>query len=131
MPRLRVQPPFATAACLLILALVGPAQATSIELMIPKEANKLERFAASELERYIKRLEKLEGLANSFSGIKQAYAIQAGREIRVLADASKMDDSTAMKTAREIAEKIEHEMQYPGEIKVTLMREVRCVEYAR
>ncbi len=83
------------------------------------------------LERYIKRLEKLEGLANSFSGVKQAYAIQAGREIRVLADASKMDDSTAMKTAREIAEKIEHEMQYPGEIKVTLLREVRCVEYAR
>ena len=83
------------------------------------------------LERYIKRLEKLEGLASSFAGIKQAYAIQAGREIRVLADASKMDDSAAMKTARDIAEKIEHEMQYPGEIKVTLLREVRCVEYAR
>ena len=83
------------------------------------------------LGRYIKRLEKLEGLASSFAGIKQAYAIQAGREVRVLADASKMDDGMAMKTAREIAEKIEHEMQYPGEIKVTLLREVRCVEYAR
>ncbi len=83
------------------------------------------------LERYIKRLEKLEGLASGFPGIKQAYAIQAGREIRVLADASRLDDSMALKTARAIAEKIEHEMQYPGEIKVTLMREVRCVEYAR
>lgn len=83
------------------------------------------------LERYIKRLEKLEGLASGFKGIKQAYAIQAGREVRVLADASQLDDGAAMKTARDIAEKIEHEMQYPGEIKVTLMREVRCVEYAR
>jgi ribonuclease Y len=83
------------------------------------------------LERYIKRLEKLEGLANGFRGIKQAYAIQAGREVRVLADAAQIDDAEAMKTARQIAEKIEHEMQYPGEIRVTLMREVRCVEYAR
>ena len=83
------------------------------------------------LERYIKRLEKLETLASSFSGVKQAYAIQAGREIRVLVDAAKVDDGTAMKIAREIAEKIEHELQYPGEVKVTLFREVRCVEYAR
>ena len=83
------------------------------------------------LDRYIKRLEKLEALAGGFAGIKQAYAIQAGREVRVMADASRIDDNMAMKTAREIAEKIEHEMQYPGEIKVTLLREVRCVEYAR
>lgn len=83
------------------------------------------------LDRYIKRLEKLESLASGFPGIKQAYAIQAGREVRVMADASKVDDGAAMKIAREIAEKIEHEMQYPGEVKVTLLREVRCVEYAR
>ena len=83
------------------------------------------------LDRYIKRLEKLESLASAFPGVRQAYAIQAGREVRVLADASKVDDGMAMKIAREIAEKIEHEMQYPGEVKVTLLREVRCVEYAR
>jgi len=83
------------------------------------------------LDKYIKRLEKLEHLATGFAGIKQAYAIQAGREIRVLVDAAQVDDAMAMKTAREIAEKIEHELQYPGEVKVTLLREVRCVEYAR
>ena len=83
------------------------------------------------LEHYIKRLEKLETLASSFAGVKQAYAIQAGREVRVLVDAAKVDDGSAMKIAREIAEKIEHELQYPGEVKVTLFREVRCVEYAR
>ena len=83
------------------------------------------------LEHYIKRLEKLETLASNFAGVKQAYAIQAGREVRVLVDAAKVDDGEAMKIAREIAEKVEHELQYPGEVKVTLFREVRCVEYAR
>lgn len=83
------------------------------------------------LERYIKRLEQLESLATAFPGVKQAYAIQAGREIRVLVDADRIDDGTAMKTARDIAKKIEDEMTYPGEIKVTLLREVRAIEYAR
>jgi ribonuclease Y len=83
------------------------------------------------LERYIKRLEKLEEIAASFEGVENSYAIQAGREIRVIVDAEKIDDAVSMKTAREIAKKIEDEMTYPGEIKVTLLREVRCVEYAR
>ena len=83
------------------------------------------------LEHYVKRLERLETLAMSFQGVRQAYAIQAGREVRVLVDAAKVNDGEAMKIAREIAEKVEHELQYPGEVKVTLMREVRCVEYAR
>ena len=83
------------------------------------------------LERYIKRLEDLEGIATSFDGIKQAYAIQAGREIRVLVDPEQVDDGSAWKTARDIAKKIEAEMSYPGEVKVTLLREVRCIEYAR
>ena len=83
------------------------------------------------LERYIKRLEKLEEIATSFKGVESAYAIQAGREIRVIVDANKIDDETAMKIARDIAKKIEEEMTYPGEIKVTLLREVRCIEYAR
>lgn len=83
------------------------------------------------LERYIKRLEKLEEIANSFKGVENAYAIQAGREIRVIVDAENVDDAAAMKIARDVAKKVEEEMTYPGEIKVTLLREVRCVEYAR
>ncbi len=83
------------------------------------------------LDRYIKRLEKLEEIATSFEGVKQAYAIQAGREVRVIVDAANVDDRLAMKAARDIAKKIEEEMTYPGEIKVTLIRETRCVEYAR
>ncbi len=83
------------------------------------------------LDRYIKRLEKLEEVATGFEGVKQAYAIQAGREIRVIVDADNVDDRLAAKVARDIAKKIEEEMTYPGEIKVTLVRETRCIEYAR
>jgi len=83
------------------------------------------------LERYIKRLEKLEEIAGSFKGVENAYAIQAGREIRVIVDAEKVADEAAMKIARDIANKIEGEMTYPGEIQVTLLREVRCIEYAK
>jgi ribonuclease Y len=83
------------------------------------------------LERYIKRLEKLEEIASSFKGVENAYAIQAGREIRVIVNAEKVDDESAMKIARDIANKIEGEMAYPGEIQVTLLREVRCIEYAK
>jgi len=83
------------------------------------------------LERYIKRLEKLEDISSGFKGVENCYAIQAGREVRVIVDAENVDDESAMKIARDIAKKIEEEMTYPGEIKVTLLREVRCVEYAR
>ncbi len=83
------------------------------------------------LERYIKRLEKLEGIASSFKGVENCYAIQAGREIRVIVNAENVDDEASTKIARDIAKKIEEEMTYPGEIKVTLLREVRCIEYAR
>jgi ribonuclease Y len=83
------------------------------------------------LERYIKRLEKLEEIANAFPGVENAYAIQAGREIRVIVGAEKVDDASAMKIARDIAAKIEAEMTYPGEIQVTLLRELRCIEYAK
>jgi len=83
------------------------------------------------LERYVKRLRDLEELALSFDGVRQAYAIQAGREVRVIVDAKLIDDKISAKVARDIAKKIENEMQYPGEIKVTLIREVRSVEYAR
>jgi ribonuclease Y len=83
------------------------------------------------LERYIKRLQDLEGLAMTFEGVRQAYAIQAGREVRVIVDAKLVDDRISAKIARDIALKIQSEMNYPGEIKVTLIREVRSVEYAR
>lgn len=83
------------------------------------------------LERYIKRLEKLEEIASGFKGVENCYAIQAGREVRVIVNADSVSDDGAVLMAREIAKKIEEEMTYPGEIKVTLLREVRCIEYAR
>ncbi|MGA3067302.1 MAG: ribonuclease Y [Tepidisphaeraceae bacterium] len=83
------------------------------------------------LERYVKRLQELEDLAMTFEGVRQAYAIQAGREVRVIVDARLVDDRISAKIARDIAQKIETELNYPGEIKVTLIREVRSVEYAR
>ncbi len=83
------------------------------------------------LDRYVKRLQELEDLAMGFDGVRQAYAIQAGREVRVIVDAKMVDDNISAKIARDIAQKIQDEMNYPGEIKVTLIREVRSVEYAR
>jgi ribonuclease Y len=83
------------------------------------------------LERYIKRLERLEEVAHSFTGVDTAYAIQAGREVRVIVDAKRVPDTEVQKVARDIAKEIEKELSYPGEIKVTLLRETRAVEYAR
>ncbi|HUU84638.1 MAG TPA: ribonuclease Y [Phycisphaerae bacterium] len=83
------------------------------------------------LERYIQRLEQLEGIAKAEHGVKQAYAIQAGREIRVIVDSDRVDDGVAAKMARDIAKSIELQMTYPGEVKVTVLREMRAVEYAR
>lgn len=82
-------------------------------------------------EQYVQRLEELEKLATSFDGIEKAYAIQAGREIRVFANPDRIDDWAAMKLARDVANKIETELKYPGEIRVTLIRERRVIEYAR
>jgi ribonuclease Y len=83
------------------------------------------------LERYIKRLEKLEAVALTFAGVKSANAIQAGREIRVFVNSQKVSDKKALKLCRDIAAEIENQLTYPGEIKVTLLRETRVVEYAR
>jgi len=83
------------------------------------------------LERYVQRLEKLEGIATAFEGVKNAYAIQAGREVRVIVDPENVDDRLTQKIAHDIAKRIEEEMEYPGEVRVTLIREVRCVDYAR
>jgi ribonuclease Y len=83
------------------------------------------------LEAYIKRLEKLEEIANSFTGVQQSYAIQAGREVRILVRPEQIDDATAQLMARDIAKRIESEMSYPGQIRVTVVRETRAVEYAK
>jgi len=82
-------------------------------------------------ERYLKRLEDLENVANNFPGVEKTYAIQAGREVRVFVTPEKIDDLGAVKLAREIAEKVEDELKYPGEIKVNVIRETRAIEYAR
>ena len=80
---------------------------------------------------YVKRLEKLEGIANGFDGVQKSFAIQAGREVRVVVEPDKVDDSGAMVMARDISKKIESDLQYPGQVRVTVIRETRCVEYAR
>ncbi|HET7560708.1 MAG TPA: ribonuclease Y, partial [Limnochordia bacterium] len=83
------------------------------------------------LENYIRRLEKLEEIADSFDGVEKSYAIQAGREIRIIVKPERVDDVSAGKIAKEIGKRIEDELQYPGQIKVTVIRETRAVAYAR
>ena len=82
-------------------------------------------------EKYIKRLEELEALVNSYPEVEKSYAIQAGREVRIFVNPEKTDDLGAMKLARDIAKRIEEELKYPGEIKVNVFRETRAIEYAR
>jgi len=83
------------------------------------------------LEAYVRRLEKLEELAASFKGVQKSYAIQAGREIRIIVDSEKIPDEQAVWLSKDIARKIESEMTYPGQIKVTVIRETRSIDYAR
>lgn len=83
------------------------------------------------LDLHLKRLEDLERVANSFPGVEKAYAIQAGREVRILVRPEDVDDLTSAKLAKEIAKKVEEEVQYPGQVKIQVIREVRAVEYAK
>ena len=83
------------------------------------------------LDNYIKRLENLEDIAVSFEGVDKAFAIQAGRELRILVNADTVTDDGAKEIAKGIASRIEAELRYPGRIKVTIIREMRAVEYAR
>jgi ribonucrease Y len=83
------------------------------------------------MESYIKRLKDLEALADSFAGVEKCYAIQAGRELRVIVDSEKMTDEKASKLSFDISQRIEKEMQYPGQIKVTVIREMRAIAYAK
>ena len=83
------------------------------------------------LETYIKRLEKLESIADSFEGVEKSYAIQAGREVRLIVKPEKVTDSEMVTMAREVAQKVESEMEYPGQIKVNVIRETRAIDYAK
>ncbi|MDR7418358.1 MAG: ribonuclease Y [Armatimonadota bacterium] len=113
----------------------GEEEATSLEAVLVAAADAISASrpgARKEtVEMYIKRLQGLEQLATSFAGVEKAYAIQAGREIRVIVKPSEVDDAGAATLARDVARKIEEELKYPGQIKVTVLRETRVVEYAR
>lgn len=113
----------------------GDAEATCVEsiLVAAADAISASRPGARKetVELYIKRLENLERLATSFPGVEKAYAIQAGREIRVLVRPQELDDLSAAALARDLAKKIESDLEYPGQIKVTVLRETRAIEYAR
>ena len=83
------------------------------------------------METYVKRLEQLETIANGFKGVEKSFAVQAGREVRVIVEAEMFDDLASGKLARDIAKKIENELDYPGQIRVTVVREFRAVEIAK
>ncbi|WP_040948755.1 ribonuclease Y [Gorillibacterium massiliense] len=113
----------------------GDTEATSVIAMLVGAADALSAARPGArretLETYIKRLERLEEISESFEGVEKSYAIQAGREIRVMVQPEKVDDTEAFRLARDITKKIENELDYPGHIKVTVIRETRAVEYAK
>ncbi|NQV13561.1 MAG: ribonuclease Y [Parcubacteria group bacterium] len=113
----------------------GDFEPQSVEAFIVKAADGISgaRPGARKdtFEKYIKRLEDLENIANNMEGVEKTYAIQAGREIRVFVTPEKIDDLEAVKLAKKIAEQVEDELKYPGEIKVNVIRETRAIEYAR
>ena len=83
------------------------------------------------LESYIKRLEKLESIADSFQGVSKAFALQAGREIRIMVESDQVTDEEAVWLSKDIAKRVENELEYQGQIKVTVIRETRAIDYAR
>lgn len=113
----------------------GDIEAKTLEAIIVQAADAISGARPGarreSLENYIKRLENLENLANSFAGVEQSYAIQAGREIRVIVKPEQVDDAKTVFLAKEIANKLESELEYPGQIKVNVIRETRSVEYAK
>jgi len=108
---------------------------TSIEAVIVQIADAISAARPGArretMDNYIKRLENLEGIAESFEGVEKSYAIQAGRELRVIVNNEKIPDGDVKELARKIAKQIETDLRYPGRIKITMIRETRIVEYAR
>lgn len=113
----------------------GDTEARSVEAFLVTAADAISAARPGArretLEAYIKRLEKLEEIADSFEGVDKAFAIQAGREIRIMVKPERIDDLSSVRLAREIVKKVEEELDYPGQIKVTVIRETRAVEYAK
>lgn len=113
----------------------GDVEASSVEAVLVAAADAVSAARPGArretLEAYIKRLEKLEEIADSFEGVDKAYAIQAGREIRIIVKPEKIDDTASSRLARDIVQRVENELEYPGQIKVTVIRETRAVEIAK
>jgi ribonuclease Y len=111
---------------------VKPRTLTAILVQIADAVSAARPGARREtLESYIKRLEALEGIAQSFDGVEKSYAIQAGREVRIIVEPEKINDAECSALARDVTKRIEAELQYPGQIKVVVVRETRSQEYAR
>jgi ribonuclease Y len=113
----------------------GEAQMTSAEAFLVSAADAISGARPGarreSLEQYLKHLEALEAIANGFPGVEKSYAIQAGREIRIMVKPEEIDDLSAMRLARDIAKKVEESLNYPGQVKVTVIRETRAVDYAK
>ena len=113
----------------------GDVEATSVIACIVQAADAISAARPGarreNIESYIKRLEKLEEIANSYNGVEKSYAVQAGREIRIMVKPEVINDNDMVLVARDIVKQIEREMEYPGQIKVNVIRETRSVEYAK
>ena len=113
----------------------GDVEAKTVEAVIVQAADAISGARPGarreSLENYVKRLENIEKIANSFEGVEQSFAIQAGREIRVICKPNQVKDEEIAMLAREISKKIEGELEYPGQIKVNVIRETRAVDYAK
>ena len=121
--------------CNTIAAHHHEAEQTSVEAVIVEASDAISGARPGarreSLEDYLKRVKALEEIANSFAGVNESFALQAGREIRVIVKPEDIDDLDAMRLARDVAKKIEEGMKFPGQIKVTVIRETRSVDYAK